>query len=84
MKLTYVPLLATLRAVYAVPRGRERFETYLKTVLAKDRADVELLPLLAANPMAKEHVTDPARRAARPGRGRDRGPRRRRGRRPAG
>ena len=57
MRLTYVPLLATLRDVYAVPRGRERFETYLKTVLAKDRANVELLPLLAANPMARDHVT---------------------------
>ena len=57
MKLTYVPLLATLRAVYAIPRGREHFETYLNTVLNKDRSDIGLLPLLAANPMAKEHVT---------------------------
>jgi hypothetical protein len=57
MKLTYVPLLATLRAVYAIPRGRERFETYLNTVLNKDRSDIGVLPLLAANPMAKEHVT---------------------------
>lgn len=56
MNITYVPLLATLRDVYAVPRGRERFETYLKTIGAKDRADVKLLPLLAANPMAREHV----------------------------
>ena len=56
MKVTYVPLLATLRAIYSVPRGRERFETYLKTIVAEDRANVELLPLLAANPMAREHV----------------------------
>jgi hypothetical protein len=57
MKLIYVPLLATLRAVYAVPRSRERFETYLQTILNEERTDISLLPLLVANPMAKEHVT---------------------------
>lgn len=57
MKLTYVPLLATLRAIYSVPRGRDRFETYLNTTLNRDRNDVDLLPLLVANPMAREHVT---------------------------
>ena len=57
MKLTYVPLLATLRAVYTVPRGRERFDTYLNTTLKPDRSDVEILPMLIANPMAKDHVT---------------------------
>ena len=57
MNLTYVPLLATQRTVQAVPRGRERFAAYLATVLTADRTDVELLPLLAANPMAREHVT---------------------------
>ena len=57
MNLTYVPLLATLRSVYAVPRGRDRFDTYLNTTLKPDRSDVEILPLLIANPMAKEHVT---------------------------
>ena len=57
MKITYVPLLATLRSVYAIPNGRERFDTYLTTTLNADRSDVEVLPLLFANPMAKEHVT---------------------------
>jgi hypothetical protein len=57
MHLTYIPLLAKLREVYALPRGRERFDAYLKTVLTPDRSDVELLPLLAANPMAREHVS---------------------------
>ena len=57
MKLTYVPLLATLRSIYAVPRGPDRFDTYLNTTLKPDRSDVEILPLLIANPMAKEHVT---------------------------
>jgi GntR family transcriptional regulator len=36
MKLTYVPLLATLRSVYAVPRGPDRFDTYLNTALKPD------------------------------------------------
>lgn len=58
MKLTYVPLLATLRAVYAVPRGYDRFQTYLNATLTRDRTDVGVLPLLIANPMAREHVTD--------------------------
>jgi hypothetical protein len=58
MRLTYVPLLATLRAVYAVPRGHDRFQTYLNATLARDRTDVAVLPLLIANPMAKEHVTE--------------------------
>jgi hypothetical protein len=57
MKLTYVPLLATLRSIYAVPRGPDRFDTYLNTTLKPDRSDVEILPLLIANPMAKDHVT---------------------------
>jgi hypothetical protein len=57
MKLSYVPLLATLRSIYTVPRGRDRFDTYLNATLKPDRSDVEVLPLLIANPMAKEHVT---------------------------
>ena len=58
MNLEYVPLLGVLRDVYATPRGPARFDRYLNTVLNADRTDVDLPPLLVANPMAREHVTD--------------------------
>jgi hypothetical protein len=57
MKLTYIPLLPIQRELHRIPRSYERFDEYLRTVLNEDRSDVELIPLLAANPMAKEHVT---------------------------
>ena len=56
MNLEYVPLLQMYRDVQALPRNFARFEEYLRTVLNDDRSDVEFLPLLAANPMGKEHV----------------------------
>jgi hypothetical protein len=57
MNIRYVPLLPIQRELYRFPRSYERFEQYLRTVLNEDRSDVELVPLLAANPMAKDHVT---------------------------
>jgi len=57
MNLQYVPLLSIQRDLHRIPRSPERFDAYLRTVLTIDRSDVELLPLLAANPMAKDHVT---------------------------
>jgi hypothetical protein len=57
MNIEYVPLLGVMREVYTTPRGPARFDRYLRIVLNADRTDVELLPLLAANPMAKDHVT---------------------------
>jgi len=35
----------------------ERFHTYLKTILNDDGSDAELVPLVAINPMGKDHVT---------------------------
>jgi hypothetical protein len=64
VKLDYVPLLQVLREVYAIPRSEivqgkpRRFQQYLRTIFPPDGQGVELFPLLAANPMAKEHVTD--------------------------
>jgi hypothetical protein len=57
MKLHYVPLLGIQRELQAMPRNFERFQTYLSTILNADRTDVELAPLLAMNPMGKDHVT---------------------------
>lgn len=55
MHLEVVPLLHVMRELYAVPRGPARFEKYISTI-THDREDVNLLPLVAMNPMAKEHV----------------------------
>jgi len=52
----YVKLLQLQRDLYNLPRGPERFQHYLDT-LVKD--DDLALPLAAMNPMAKEHI--PAR-----------------------
>lgn len=57
MNITYRPLLPIQRGLQALPRDYARFEQYLRTILNEDRSDVELIPLLAANPMAKEHVS---------------------------
>src|SRR6266480_2972619 len=57
MKLDYVPLLQVMRELQSMPRGMERFHQYLRTIFPlDDRAD-QLLPLLAMNPMGKDHVT---------------------------
>src|SRR5687767_2124059 len=57
MKLHYVPLLRIHREVQGIPRGMDRFREYLRTVLNEDATDVDLVPLLLANPMARDHVT---------------------------
>lgn len=47
MPFEYVPLLQKQLELYQLPRGLERFQAYLKTI--------ELAPLMAMNPMGKEH-----------------------------
>jgi len=55
MTLTFVPLLRIQRELYDLPRNMERFNAYLETM--KDPSTGELkLPLVAMNPMGKEHV----------------------------
>lgn len=56
MRLEYRPLLQIQRDLYAIPRGRLRFEQYLRTISSRDGTDIELVPLLAMNPGAKDHV----------------------------
>jgi hypothetical protein len=58
MTISYVPLLHEQRRLQGLPRNFERFEEYLRTVLNADRSDVRLTPLLAMNPMGRDHVTD--------------------------
>ena len=58
MQLDYVPLLQIQRDLYGIPRGMERFRTYLRTMINDDGTDLELAPLVAMNPMGKDHVKD--------------------------
>lgn len=55
MKLDYVPLLQIQRDLYRLPRGLERFQEYLKTMVDPETADLKL-PLAAMNPMGKDHI----------------------------
>src|SRR5437879_1765320 len=50
MPLTYVPLLRVQRDLYRIPRGRDRFRAYLRTMIDWDIEDMRL-PLGAMNPM---------------------------------
>ena len=55
MGLTFVPLLRVQRELYALPRGMERFREYIKTMVDAETGDLAL-PLVAMNPMGKDHV----------------------------
>ena len=56
MNLEYVPLLHQARQLYDLPRGRNRFHEYLRTMRDGDGSGLELPPLVIMNPMAREHV----------------------------
>ena len=55
MRLDYVPLLEIQRDLYRLPRGWERFQEYLKTMIDAETRDLKL-PLVAMNPMGKDHI----------------------------
>ncbi|HEX6214862.1 MAG TPA: hypothetical protein VFZ38_08595 [Vicinamibacterales bacterium] len=55
MTLAFVPLLRVQRELYAMPRGMERFREYIKTMVDAETGDLAL-PLVAMNPMGKDHV----------------------------
>jgi len=64
MNIQFVPLLSVMRELYRIPRGTPpdfnglaRFHQYLRTIFPHDDSADQLLPLLAMNPMAKDHVT---------------------------
>ncbi len=64
MNLDYVPLLRVMREIQGIPRGqppdfngKKRFRHYLRTIFDYDRKICKLPPLLAMNPMGKDHVT---------------------------
>ena len=55
MKLSFLPLLQIQRDLYALPRGMERFREYIRTMTDPETGDLAL-PLVAMNPMGKDHV----------------------------
>lgn len=55
MQVHYVPLLACQREIYALPRGMARFQEYISIIVNGQGDDVEVFPLVAMNPMGKEH-----------------------------
>src|SRR5262245_11830815 len=55
MKIEYVPLLQVQRELYQLPRGWERFQAYLTTMVDTETRDMKL-PLVAMNPMGKDHI----------------------------
>src|SRR5262249_27296514 len=57
MKLNYVPLLPLQRQIQGLPRNYARFQEYLRKVMNAEGTGPALVPLLLANPMAKDHVT---------------------------
>jgi hypothetical protein len=56
VNLTYVPLLQLQRDLYEMPRDMTRFEAYIRLIGNDEGDDLALVPLVIANPMAKEHV----------------------------
>src|SRR5215831_13956242 len=57
MNIEYQPLLKIQRDLYRIPRGMERFREYLRTMIDPKTQDLKL-PLVAMNPMGKEHVAE--------------------------
>jgi len=57
MRVTWLDLLQTQRDLYRLPRNDERFLEYLKTMIQPDGTGL-VLPLVAMNPMAHDHVPD--------------------------
>src|SRR5262245_50516790 len=56
MNIDFVTLLQVQRDLYNIPRGSERFSAYLKAIVNSDGTDVRLPPLVAMNPMGRDHV----------------------------
>ena len=55
MKLELAPLLQVQRDLFAMPQSMERFQAYLRTMVAPSVQELKLPPLVAMNPMGKDH-----------------------------
>src|SRR5690349_15449095 len=54
MKISYLPVLPMLRELYSQPRTLARFRKYIETLTGG--TDDIVVPIVQANPMAKEHA----------------------------
>src|SRR5258708_9138562 len=54
MKISYLPVLGTLRELYVQPRNMQRFRQYIAALTGG--GDDVVLPIGVANPMAKGHA----------------------------
>lgn len=57
MKFTLLPVIDDMLSLYSLPRGQERFTTYLQLLQGELKGDLSK-PLGGFNPMAKEHVRE--------------------------
>lgn len=57
MNLEYVPLLRIQRELHDIPRGYGRFRQYLRAIGGEKPNALEFPPLVAMNPIGREHVT---------------------------
>ena len=55
MPFEYVPLLRKQLEVYTLLRAQERFQSYIKIIINEAGDDIARAPLMAMNPMGKEH-----------------------------
>lgn len=53
--LDLIPLLDIQRELYDMPRGAQRFQAYLRTLVDEETGDLAL-PLVNMNPMGKDHL----------------------------
>ncbi len=56
MSVHFTPLLQIQRDLYRLPRSMERFGEYLRTMVGDSEDNLAIPPLVAMNPMAREHV----------------------------
>lgn len=57
MYIEHIELLAKARELHSVPRGVERFREYIQLITGGSD-DVDAPPLVAMNPMGREHVAE--------------------------
>ena len=58
MPIEHAALLKTQRDLHDIPRGMERFQAYLKAIINDEGDDVRYMPMVAMNPMGREHVAE--------------------------
>jgi hypothetical protein len=56
MNLEWIRLLEIQRDLYRIPRGMVRFREYLRVMVDETGDELRLPPLVAMNPMGKDHI----------------------------